>query len=70
MMPLGSLLAGTLAEHVGAPLTVALGGLVSFAGGFVFARKWPAMRAPARELLSAQGMLSPASPPDAAGPPS
>jgi MFS family permease len=70
MMPLGSLLAGTLAEHVGAPVTVALGGLVSFAGGIVFARKWPAMRAPARELLSAQGMLSPASPPDAAGPPS
>ena len=47
MMPLGSLLAGTIAAHIGAPLTVSLGALVSFVGGVVFARKWPAMRAPA-----------------------
>ncbi len=71
MMPLGSLLAGAIAERVGAPVTVGLGGIVSFAGGVVFVRKWPAMRGHARELLTAQGMLlSPAAPPDAAGPPS
>ncbi len=31
MMPIGSLLAGTIADHIGAPITVGLGGLVSFA---------------------------------------
>ena len=70
MMPIGSLFAGTIAEHVGAPITVGLGGVASFIGGLIFVRKWPAMRAPARELLTAQGMLRTTSPPDAAGPPS
>ena len=70
MMPIGSLFAGGIADRVGAPVTVALGGLASFVGGIVFIRKWPAMRAPARELLYAQGMLNTPPPPDAAGPPS
>ena len=69
MSPLGSLVAGTMADHIGAPVTVAIGGLASLLGGLVFARNWPAMRGPARELLSAQGMMS-SSPPDASGPPS
>jgi MFS family permease len=59
MSPLGSLVAGALAEHIGAPATVAIGGLTACVGGLVFMRKWPAMRGPARELLTAQGMLSP-----------
>jgi MFS family permease len=70
MTPIGSLLAGTIAAHIGAPITVAIGGAASFVGGVVFARKWPAMRAPARELVAAQGMIRPESPPAAAGPPS
>jgi hypothetical protein len=70
MTPIGSLLAGTIAAHIGAPITVAIGGVASFIGGVVFARKWPALRAPARELVAAQGMIRPASTPDAAGPPS
>ncbi len=65
MTPLGSLLAGTLADHIGAPLTVAIGGLVSCIGGLVFARKWPALRGSARDLLTAQGMMAPPSPPPA-----
>jgi MFS family permease len=56
MSPFGSLVAGTLADHIGAPITVALGGLASLAGGVVFARKWPSMRAPAREMVALQGM--------------
>ena len=69
MTPLGSLLAGAIAEHIGAPITVAIGGLASVVGGAVFYRKWPALRAPARELIAAEGMMSPiASPPDASGP--
>jgi len=69
MMPIGSLLAGTLAEHIGAPITVAIGGVASMIGGAIFARKWPALRGSARELVAAQGMISPLAPPDAAGPP-
>ncbi len=61
MSPFGSLAAGTLAAHIGAPITVALGGIASLTGGVVFARKWPAMRAPARELVAAQGMMPPPS---------
>jgi MFS family permease len=63
MAPLGSLVAGTLADRIGAPVTVALGGLASLAGGIVFARKWPSLRGPARELVAAQGMMQPQSPP-------
>jgi MFS family permease len=70
MSPLGSLLAGTMADHIGAPVTVAIGGLVSCLGGMVFARKWPSMRGPARELVAAQGMMAPPSPPEISAPPS
>jgi MFS family permease len=62
MAPIGSLVAGKLAQHIGAPITVALGGLISLMGGVVFAFKWPAMRAPARELVAAQGMMQPQPP--------
>ena len=58
MTPIGSLLAGAVAERIGAPITVAIGGFAGFLGGLVFYRKWPAMRAPARELLVAQGMVT------------
>jgi MFS family permease len=61
MSPIGSLLAGWLADRIGAPVTVAIGGLASCLGGLVFARKWPSMRGPARELIAAQGMMSPPS---------
>jgi MFS family permease len=69
MMPLGSLLAGAIAEHIGAPITVAIGGVASVVGGAIFYRQWPAMRAPARELVAAQGMMPPIIPPsDVSGP--
>jgi MFS family permease len=56
MAPFGALLAGALASRVGAPVTVALGGLLCVAGSLVFARRWPAMRGEARQLVVAQGM--------------
>ena len=68
MSPLGSLLAGALADHIGAPVTVAIGGLVSCLGGLTFARKWPAMRGPARDLVAAQGMMAPVPQPEESGP--
>jgi hypothetical protein len=68
MSPFGSLVAGTSADHIGAPITVALGGLASLAGGVVFARKWPSMRAPAREMVALQGMSQPQPPPEVNSP--
>jgi hypothetical protein len=70
MSPFGSLLAGALADHIGAPVTVAIGGLASCLGGLAFARKWPAMRAPARDLVAAQGMMARAPQADESRPPS
>jgi MFS family permease len=70
MSPFGSLLAGALADRIGAPVTMAIGGLASCLGGLAFARKWPSMRGPARELVAAQGMMAPATQPEESGPPS
>ena len=44
VMPLGSLMAGSLAEtRLGAPGTVALGGALCIAGSLLFRRKLPAI---------------------------
>jgi MFS family permease len=54
MMPLGALVEGWVAEHVGAPLTVRAGGLVCVAGAIVFNVRLPQLRAKARQLIDAQ----------------
>ncbi|HEV2298490.1 MAG TPA: MFS transporter [Candidatus Acidoferrales bacterium] len=56
MAPMGSLFAGGLAAKIGAPWTLAIGGLGAIAGAAVFARNLPKLRVEARELLIAQGM--------------
>jgi MFS family permease len=56
MAPIGSLLSGALAGAIGAPWTVAIGGLGAIGGGIAFVRRWPALRLQARELLIAQGV--------------
>jgi MFS family permease len=56
MAPFGALLAGALANRIGAPSTVALGGVLCIAGSLVFGRLWPAMRGEARQLVLSQGM--------------
>ncbi|MHB8652239.1 MAG: MFS transporter [Terriglobia bacterium] len=58
MAPFGALVAGAMANHIGAPITVALGGLACLSGGLVFGAQWPNMRGEARQLIVAQGMLS------------
>ncbi|CCG42213.1 MFS transporter [Magnetospirillum molischianum] len=45
MAPFGALLAGLLAGRIGAPPTVALGGLICAAAGIVFHRHLPGLRA-------------------------
>jgi len=52
--PIGALAAGSLAEHIGAPLTVACGGVLTILGSIVFAVRLPALRGEARQLIIAQ----------------
>ncbi|MFL6245557.1 MAG: MFS transporter [Thermoanaerobaculia bacterium] len=54
MGPIGALLAGSVAERVGAPMTVAAGGAITALAAVGFALRLPALRAPARELIIAQ----------------
>jgi MFS family permease len=56
MAPFGALFAGSVAERIGAPGTVALGGLVCLAASAVFAARLPALRGEARELIVAQSL--------------
>jgi MFS family permease len=52
MAPLGALAAGTLAAHVGAPATVAAGGVACVAGAAVFSRRIPSLSEEARAMLA------------------
>jgi MFS family permease len=54
MGPLGALLAGSVAQHAGAPTAVAVGGGITVIGAIVFAWRLPQLREPARELILAQ----------------
>jgi MFS family permease len=63
MAPFGALLAGVLANHIGAPLTVALGGAVCILGAGGFALRLPVLRAAAQPLFIAQEMAG-GNPPD------
>jgi MFS family permease len=56
MAPLGALLGGALSDRLGAPLTVATGGLASLAGAWWFGMQLPKIRAEARQLIVAQAM--------------
>jgi MFS family permease len=54
MAPVGALLAGMLADRLGASTTVALGGLFCISGGLLFLGRLPALRGEARRLILAQ----------------
>ncbi|HVP52794.1 MAG TPA: MFS transporter [Terriglobales bacterium] len=56
MAPFGALGAGVVAHHLGAALTVSLGGMASMLGSAVFGMRLPVMRAEARRLILAQGL--------------
>ncbi len=56
MAPIGALLGGALADRLGAPMTVAIGGLASVAGAWWFGVQLPKIRVEARQLIIAQGM--------------
>jgi MFS family permease len=54
MAPIGALLGGVLADSLGAPLTVAIGGLACLAGAVWFRLQLPKIRVEARRLIVAQ----------------
>ena len=56
MAPFGAFFAGAVAHHIGAPWTVALGGVACIAGAIVFGMNLPNVRDQARELILAQTM--------------
>jgi MFS family permease len=56
MAPFGAFFAGAIAHHIGAPYTVAIGGLACIGGGTLFAMNLPKIRDKARELILAQNM--------------
>jgi MFS family permease len=56
MAPFGALFGGALADRVGAPITVAAGGVACVLGAIWFGRALPELRVEARRLIVAQGM--------------
>jgi len=56
MGPFGALFAGSMAARIGAPATVALGGMACVAAAGAFALWLPTLRVEARRLIVAQGM--------------
>jgi MFS family permease len=56
MAPIGALFGGALAERLGAPVTVAIGGVASVAGACWFALHLPKIRVEARRLIVAQAV--------------
>ena len=65
MAPLGALGAGIAAAPLGAPVTIAIGGVACIAGGLIFGAGLPSLRGPARELIVAQQLAAGAPPDDA-----
>jgi MFS family permease len=58
MVPFGSLLAGSLANHIGAPYTVMIGGIACILGSVMFAKKLPSLRKIARPVYVEKGIIS------------
>lgn len=57
--PIGSLVAGVLAELIGTPATIGVGGLACLAGAAWFARQLPGLRELVRPIYRQQGILPP-----------
>jgi MFS family permease len=58
MAPFGAFFGGALAHRIGAPITVAAGGVACVIGAIWFGRALPELRIEARRLIVAQGMAA------------
>jgi MFS family permease len=56
MAPFGAFFGGALAHRMGAPVTVAVGGVLCVIGAIWFGRALPSLRIEARRLIIAQGL--------------
>ena len=56
MAPFGALFGGAMADRVGAPITVAIGGAASVMGAIWFGLNLPKIRTEARRLIVAQSI--------------
>jgi MFS family permease len=56
MAPFGAFFGGALAHRIGAPITVAVGGVACVLGAIWFGRALPELRIEARRLIVAQGL--------------
>jgi len=56
MAPFGALLGGAMADRLGAPWAVAIGGVAAIVGAGLFGRKLPVFRGEARQLIIAQAV--------------
>jgi len=56
MAPFGALFGGALANRMGAPITVAVGGVACVCGAIWYGRRLPELRVEARRLIVAQGL--------------
>jgi MFS family permease len=63
MAPFGALMGGALAEKLGAPLAIALGGVGSIMGAVIFSVKLPNLGVEAHQLILAQEVAGGESPP-------
>jgi hypothetical protein len=68
MAPFGGLFAGYMAERVGAPLTVAIGGGICLVAAVIFRVRLPHLRGEARQLIVAQGLAAGEPPQEVTGP--
>jgi MFS family permease len=68
MAPFGGLAAGYAAERIGAPATIAGGGVICVAAAIVFRLRLPSLRVEARALIVAQGLAAGEPPQEITGP--
>ncbi|MEH1831518.1 MAG: MFS transporter [Nostoc sp.] len=57
MIPVGNLLGGVLASHIGAPNTLIIDGIVCILGSIIFSRQLPALRQIMRPIYEQKGIL-------------
>jgi MFS family permease len=57
MGPFGALVAGAIADHLGAPLAVIMGSVACLGGAVIFGMRLPHIRGEARRLIIAQQMV-------------
>jgi MFS family permease len=57
MVPFGSLLAGSLANNIGAPKTLMIGGIACILGSVWFAKRLPTLREMARPIYIEKGII-------------